>query len=165
MKSNYPYHYHAANTEVFYIISGQGILRTPNGNRSIKAGDYIVCPPSENGAHKIINNSSSEILKYIDFDTTNSPDIISYPDSDKTGIIIHNESSMFSDINNARSIFVIANSKIGDTMKTLIFNGSPRREGDTISLINKVIENLNGELVLRLLNSCRIIISTGIKLH
>ncbi|MGB8453709.1 MAG: hypothetical protein WCD89_15465 [Anaerocolumna sp.] len=35
------------------------------------------------------------MLKYIDFDTTNSPDIISYPDSDKTGIIIHNGSSMF----------------------------------------------------------------------
>lgn len=30
-------------------------------------------------------------------------------------------------------------------MKTLIFNGSPRKEGDTVSLINKVIANLNGE--------------------
>jgi multimeric flavodoxin WrbA len=30
-------------------------------------------------------------------------------------------------------------------MKTIIFNGSPRKEGDTVSLINKVIENLNGE--------------------
>jgi multimeric flavodoxin WrbA len=30
-------------------------------------------------------------------------------------------------------------------MKTLIFNGSPRKKGDTVSLINKVIENLNGE--------------------
>ncbi len=33
----------------------------------------------------------------------------------------------------------------GGKMKTLIFNGSPRREGDTVSLINKVIENVNGE--------------------
>jgi len=30
-------------------------------------------------------------------------------------------------------------------MKTLIFNGSPRKEGDTVSLINKVIEGINGE--------------------
>lgn len=94
-KSNYPYHYHVTNTEVFYIISGQGILRTPEGERNIKPGDFIVCPPSENGAHKIINNSDCDILKYIDFDTTNSPDIIGYPDSDKTGIMIHNQSSMF----------------------------------------------------------------------
>ncbi len=30
-------------------------------------------------------------------------------------------------------------------MKTLILNGSPRKKGDTVSLINKVIEDLNGE--------------------
>ena len=30
-------------------------------------------------------------------------------------------------------------------MKTLIWNGSPRKEGDTVSLINKVIEHLEGE--------------------
>lgn len=95
MKSNYPYHYHAANTEVFYIISGQGILRTPNVDRNVKAGDCIVCPPTENGAHKLFNNSKSEVLKYIDFDTTNTPDIINYPDSDKTGIIVQNQSSLF----------------------------------------------------------------------
>ncbi|WFR56011.1 cupin domain-containing protein [Anaerocolumna sp. AGMB13025] len=93
MKSNYPYHYHTNNTEVFYIISGQGILRTPNGERVIKPGDIIVCPPSEYGAHKIMNNSQTEPLKYIDFDTTNSPDIIRYPDSDKTGIFIRNQSN------------------------------------------------------------------------
>lgn len=30
-------------------------------------------------------------------------------------------------------------------MKTLIFNGSPRRNGDTVSLIHYVTSNLNGE--------------------
>lgn len=30
-------------------------------------------------------------------------------------------------------------------MKTLIFNGSPRKQGDTVSLIHKVIETLSGE--------------------
>ena len=30
-------------------------------------------------------------------------------------------------------------------MKTLILNGSPRRNGDTVSLINKLTEQLNGE--------------------
>jgi Uncharacterized conserved protein, contains double-stranded beta-helix domain len=95
MKSNYPYHYHAANTEVFYIISGQGILRTPEGDKNIKPGDFIVCPASENGAHRIINNSESEMLKYIDFDTTNFPDVVSYPDSDKTGVIYRDQTGIF----------------------------------------------------------------------
>ena len=95
LKSNYPYHYHIANTEAFFIISGQGILKTPKGDRKISSGDIIVCPPSELGAHKIINTSDYEFLKYIDFDTTNSPDVVYYPDSDKTGIIIHNKSNTF----------------------------------------------------------------------
>lgn len=30
-------------------------------------------------------------------------------------------------------------------MKTLILNGSPRKSGDTVSLINKVVKNLEGE--------------------
>ncbi|MDF2587588.1 MAG: putative acetyltransferase [Anaerocolumna sp.] len=30
-------------------------------------------------------------------------------------------------------------------MKTLIFNGSPRKNGDTVSLIRKVVEKLTGE--------------------
>jgi multimeric flavodoxin WrbA len=31
-------------------------------------------------------------------------------------------------------------------MKTLIFNGSPRKNGDTVFLINKLKESLNGEI-------------------
>jgi uncharacterized cupin superfamily protein len=94
-KSNYPYHYHLRNEEVFYIIHGSGILETPNGNKPITTGDIIVCPPLEEGAHKIINTSETEVLTYIDFDTVNSPDIAYYPHSDKVGIILSGESSTF----------------------------------------------------------------------
>jgi uncharacterized cupin superfamily protein len=94
-KANYPYHYHHKNEEVFYIISGNGILETPDGNRTISPGDVIVCPPSERGAHRIINSSTTETLVYIDFDTINSPELVFYPRSDKVGIIINGESSTF----------------------------------------------------------------------
>jgi uncharacterized cupin superfamily protein len=105
LKSNYPYHYHIANTEAFFVISGEGILKTPIGDRKIKSGDIIVCPPLEIGAHKLINTSDNETLKYIDFDTTNSPDVLYYPDSDKTGIIIHNQSSTFFRNDNMRNYY------------------------------------------------------------
>ena len=36
-------------------------------------------------------------------------------------------------------------SLLGDIMKTLILNGSPRKNGDTVSLINKLTEQLRGE--------------------
>lgn len=94
-KCNYPYHYHTENTEVFYIISGQGILETPSGIRSITAGDIVVCPPSENSAHRIKNTSETEVLTYVDYDTANSPDILHYPHSRKTGIVTHNQGSVF----------------------------------------------------------------------
>jgi len=87
-KANYPYHYHLKNEEVFYIISGEGILETPEGNITISAGDTIICPASEKTAHRIVNSSYTEMLVYFECDTDNSPDVIGYPNSDKIGIAI-----------------------------------------------------------------------------
>lgn len=94
-KANYPYHYHLNSEEVFYIISGNGILETSKGSRTISAGDIIVCPPSENGAHRIINSSDTEMLTFIDFDTVGYPDIAYYPNSDKVGIVLNGEINSF----------------------------------------------------------------------
>jgi len=87
-KANYPYHYHASNEEVFYILDGQGVVDTPQGRRSISAGDFIICPSGEKGAHKITNSSQTEKLVYIDFDTVHSPEVVYYPDSNKVGIYV-----------------------------------------------------------------------------
>ncbi|MBF4693760.1 cupin domain-containing protein [Fusibacter ferrireducens] len=94
-KANYPFHFHEVNTEAFYIISGIGVIETLEGEQKIKAGDIIVCPPKKEGAHRIVNTSENECLTYIDFDTTNSPDLVHYPKSDKVGVIVHNQSSTF----------------------------------------------------------------------
>lgn len=94
-KANYPYHYHNKNEEVFYIISGEGILETPDGNKPISAGDIIFCPSSEMGAHKIINSSVSEMLVYLDCDSINYPEIVGYPESQKIGVFTKNKPGMF----------------------------------------------------------------------
>lgn len=83
-KSAWPYHYHYQSEEVFYIISGKGILRTPDGEVEITAGDILAFPPGEKGAHKITNTSDNEKLVYIDFDTYHAVDLSFMPDSDKT---------------------------------------------------------------------------------
>ena len=85
-KSNYPFHYHTTNEEVFYIISGNGILETFECKYEISSGDIIVCPAGKSGAHKIINSSETENLVYLDVDTNNTPDIAYYPHSNKLGI-------------------------------------------------------------------------------
>ena len=87
-KSSFPYHYHVGITEVFYIISGEGIIITPDGKTTVKSGDVIAFPPGEAGAHRIVNTSESEKLCYLDVDTVSDSDVAFYPDSGKVGLII-----------------------------------------------------------------------------
>ena len=94
-KSTFPFHYHEKNTELFYIITGSGLLITNNDQAVISEGDVIVCPPGIDGAHKITNTSNDEVLRYLDVSTINTPETVHYPDSNKVGIIKHNESSIF----------------------------------------------------------------------
>ena len=42
----YGYHYHEVNEEVFYIIRGHAVVRTPEGEKNLKEGDAIVFPPA-----------------------------------------------------------------------------------------------------------------------
>lgn len=86
LKSPYPYHYHEKNEETFYILSGEGLLRTADGERIVKAGDFLFFPVGPEGAHKLTNTSPTEALVYIDFDVVHEIDITVYPDSDKIGI-------------------------------------------------------------------------------
>lgn len=85
-KSAYPYHYHKNNEETYYIISGEGVLRTPMGERTVRAGELLFFPTGACGAHKLTNTSDSETLVYIDFDVVHDVDITIYPDSDKIGV-------------------------------------------------------------------------------
>jgi uncharacterized cupin superfamily protein len=78
-KSNFPYHYHTGMEEVYYIINGTGVLRTPEGEKTVTEGDVIVFPANENGAHQLTNNSN-EPLVYLDVDTYSSPEVVFYPD-------------------------------------------------------------------------------------
>lgn len=86
LKSAYPYHHHTMNEEIFYIISGEGLLRTPDGERRVSAGDLLFFPTGERGAHKLTNSSETEKLVYLDVDTANPLDVAAYPDSGKIGV-------------------------------------------------------------------------------
>ncbi len=85
-KAAVPYHYHMRNEEVFFILSGTGLLKSPEGERTVTAGDFLYFPNNEKGAHKITNVSETEPLVYADFDIRFEPEIAFYPDSDKVGV-------------------------------------------------------------------------------
>ena len=85
-KANYPYHYHTTNEEVFYIMSGQGTLKTPEDEKIVSEGDVIVMPAHENGAHKLINTSNTPLV-YLEVKTSFIPEICIQPDSEKLVVI------------------------------------------------------------------------------
>ncbi len=85
-KSAYPYHFHHNNEETFIILSGEGILRTPDGEKKVSAGELLFFPTGPAGAHKLTNCSDTENLVYIDFDVVHDVDITVYPDSNKIGV-------------------------------------------------------------------------------
>jgi len=85
-KSAYPYHYHLKNEETFFILRGEGLLRSAEGERTVKPGDLLFFPAGEHGAHKLTNTSDTETLVYLDFDVVHDLDVTVYPDSGKLGI-------------------------------------------------------------------------------
>lgn len=94
-KSSYPYHFHMGITEIFYIISGIGRLETPDGDRAVVKGDVIVFPPGKQGAHRIMNMSESDMLVYLDCDTTSISDVAFYPHSGKIGTFVVGQPNTF----------------------------------------------------------------------
>ncbi len=85
-KVSWPFHYHIANEEVFYILSGEGELRSKDTVFPVKAGDFIRFPVGEKGAHQLKNTHAEFTLRYLDFGTTNHPDLVFLPDSNKVGL-------------------------------------------------------------------------------
>jgi len=85
-KAAYPYQYHHNNEETFYILSGEGVLKTPKGERKVASGELLFFPTGPEGAHKLTNSSKTENLVYIDFDVVHEIDVAVYPDSDKIGV-------------------------------------------------------------------------------
>lgn len=85
--SAWPYHYHTANEEAFYVLAGEGTLRGPDGDQPLGAGDFVACPAGEDGGHRVVNDSD-EPLRYLAMSTMTSPDASIYPDSGKVGVFL-----------------------------------------------------------------------------
>ncbi len=86
-KSAWPYHYHTANEEAIYVLEGEGMLRLPDGEVPIAAGDYIALPVGAACAHQV-RNPGSVPLRFLCFSTMKQPDVGIYPDSKKAGLFI-----------------------------------------------------------------------------
>ena len=85
-KYSYPYHFHRNSEEVFIILSGRAMLRTPEKVTEIVPGDMIFFEMGPTGAHQLYNHTEETCL-YIDIRTEAGIDICEYPDSGKVNIL------------------------------------------------------------------------------
>jgi len=86
-KRAFPRHSHRVNEEMFFIIEGEGELIVGAERHPVKRGDVVACPPGgPETAHQLRNTSASAELKYLAISTKLSPEVVDYPDSNKTGI-------------------------------------------------------------------------------
>lgn len=83
----FSYHYHTANEEVLYVLSGTGTLRLDGETHSLREGDYVACPANESGCHCVVNDSD-ETLRYLAFSTMNEPDVTVHPERNKLGVYV-----------------------------------------------------------------------------
>ena len=85
-KRAWPFHYHFANEEALYILSGSGTLRLGGEEIAVRAGHFVNFRAGADHAHQLIN-TGAEPLRYICFSTVIGPEVCGYPDSGKLGII------------------------------------------------------------------------------
>lgn len=77
-----PFHYHMLEDEVFYVLSGTGLLRYGDDLHPLRAGDCVSCPAGTKVAHQIANTGSEDLV-YLGIGRNDPNEVCVYPDSDK----------------------------------------------------------------------------------
>ncbi len=83
-----PYHAHAAESELYLVLSGRGSVRDKHGITEVEAGDAFFFQPGE--AHQLWNSNDEDFVYYVIADNPRSGgatgDSCHYPDSEKWAV-------------------------------------------------------------------------------
>ena len=77
-----PFHYHQREDEVFYVLSGRGVLRYGDELTDIGPGDCISCAAGNGVAHQIANPFDEDLV-YLAIGPNDPDEVCVYPDSGK----------------------------------------------------------------------------------
>ena len=84
-----PYHAHAAESELYLVVSGRGSIRDKEGITEVGPGDAFFFQPGE--AHQVANAGSEDFVYYVIADNPRSGgatgDSCYYPDSGKWAVV------------------------------------------------------------------------------
>jgi uncharacterized cupin superfamily protein len=79
---SFPFHYHCANEEAIYVVSGTGTARIGEARVAVRAGDWIALPIGPEHAHQMINDGAVPLV-YLCVSTMHKCEVVGYPDSKK----------------------------------------------------------------------------------
>jgi uncharacterized cupin superfamily protein len=85
-----PLHVHHANEELLLVLAGTAWLRGPNGTQVLSAGTVVAFPRGKAGAHSLLNRSDAPV-RYLMVSTTNRPDVVEYPDTGATLVVLEDQ--------------------------------------------------------------------------
>ncbi len=81
--ANFPFHFHAAQWELYAFLEGRGEVRGADEIVPVEAGDHILFPPG--AGHQIRNTGTTDLIYYVIAD--NPPaDVTTYPETNRRGI-------------------------------------------------------------------------------
>ena len=84
-----PYHAHAAESELYLVVSGRGSVRDKDGFTEVGPGDAFLFQPGE--AHQLSNAGDQDFVYYVIADNPRSGgtggDSCFYPDSGKWAVV------------------------------------------------------------------------------
>jgi uncharacterized cupin superfamily protein len=78
-----PYHAHAAESELYLVVSGRGSVRDKAGTTGVGPGDAFFFQPGE--AHQLWNSGDEDFVYYVIADNPRG-DTCHYPDSGKFAV-------------------------------------------------------------------------------
>lgn len=81
-KRGWPFHWHAANEEALYVISGTARLRLMESEERLAPGDWISLPAGPEGAHQLFADGDEDFV-YLAISTMLPTDMSVEPDSNK----------------------------------------------------------------------------------
>lgn len=79
-----PYHYEY-DEELLLVVRGEVVVRVPDGELSLRAGDVVCFPAGPAGAHKAMNRSD-EPARIVMSSVKRGLAVSVYPDSDTIGV-------------------------------------------------------------------------------
>jgi uncharacterized cupin superfamily protein len=77
-----PYHFHHGAEELLLVLEGTPTLRTPAGERQLRAGDVAHFARGAEGAHQVWNDGEAP-ARFVVAAANTTPEIVEYPDSGK----------------------------------------------------------------------------------